>query len=115
MKNYLFIIDKPAYSGAYAQELLDLVLTTAAFDQKVTLLWIDDAVFQLKQHQQALIGQKDIAAMLQALALYDITDVYIEAESLQERGLSLTQLILPVQTLSRAELSQFMQQFAIIC
>jgi len=51
VKSYLFILRKPAHSGAHVQEMLDIILTTAAFDQKVSILLIDDAVFQLKKGQ----------------------------------------------------------------
>ena len=49
MKSYLFVLQKPAHSGAYAQEMLDIILTTAAFDQAVSILLLDDGVFQLKK------------------------------------------------------------------
>jgi tRNA 2-thiouridine synthesizing protein C len=115
MKKYLFILRKSAHSGAYLQEMLDIILITAAFDQSVTLLWLDDAVFQLKNQQQAEYSNlKDTAAMLQCLALYDVTALYIEIESLQERGLAVDLLALPVQTLLRSALSEFMQGFDVV-
>jgi tRNA 2-thiouridine synthesizing protein C len=115
MKKYLFVLRKPAHSGAYLQEMLDVILITAAFDQSVTLLWLDDAVFQLKNQQQPeYTGLKDTAAMLQSLALYDVSDLYIETESLQERGLTVDSLTLPVQTLARCTISEFMQSFDVI-
>jgi sulfur relay (sulfurtransferase) DsrF/TusC family protein len=49
---FLFVMQTPAYSGTKVQEVLDVVLITAAFDQKVSLLLLDDAVFHLKNKQQ---------------------------------------------------------------
>lgn len=115
MKKYLFVLRKPAHSGAYLQEMLDIILTTAAFDQSVSILWLDDAVFQLKNHQHPEItGMKDTAAMLQSLSLYDVTNLYIETESLQEHGLTLNALSLPVQALHRQEIGAFMQGFDVV-
>lgn len=115
MKKFLFVLRKPAHSGAYLQEMLDIILTTAAFDQSVSILWLDDAVFQLKNGQQPeMLGLKDTAAMFQALALYDVTELYMETESLQERGLTLNALCLPVQTLARETIGEFMQQFDVV-
>jgi tRNA 2-thiouridine synthesizing protein C len=115
MKKFLFVLRKPAHSGAYLQEMLDIILTTAAFDQSVSILWLDDAVFQLKNGQQPeMLGLKDTAAMFQALALYDVTELYIESESLQERGLALNALCLPVQTLPRKTIAEFMQRFDVV-
>ncbi len=115
MKRYLFVLRKPAHSGAYLQEMLDIILTTAAFDQSVSILWLDDAVFQLKNNQQPeVLGMKDTAAMMQSLSMYDVTDLYIETESLQERGLTLNTLSLPVQALHRQEIGAFMQGFDVV-
>jgi tRNA 2-thiouridine synthesizing protein C len=115
MKTYLFVLRKPAHSGAYVQEMLDIILTTAAFDQSVSILWLDDAVFQLKKHQQPeRLALKETAAMLQSLALYDITALYVENESLQEHGLQPDDLCLPVHILPRNSIAAFMQKFDIV-
>ena len=99
MKSYLFVLQKPPHSGAYAQEMLDIILTTAAFDQAVSILLLDDGVFQLKKGQRPEIaGMKDTAAM----------------ESLQERGLTPDDLSLPVQALHRKEIAGLMQRFDVV-
>jgi tRNA 2-thiouridine synthesizing protein C len=115
MKKYLFVLRKPAHSGAYLQEMLDIILITAAFDQSVSILWLDDAVFQLKNNQQpGVLSMKDTAAMLQSLSIYDVTELYTETESLQERGVTLNALSLPVQALHRQEIGEFMQGFDVV-
>jgi len=115
IKRYLFILRKPAHSGVYAQEMLDIILTTAAFDQAVSILLLDDSVFQLKNHQYPETSDmKDIAAIFSALEIYDVKDIYTENESLQERGLSADDLCLPVQIIARKGISELMQQFDVI-
>lgn len=115
MKNYLFVLRKPAHSGAYVQEMLDIILITAAFDQKVSILLLDDGVFQLKngQHPEK-IGMKDTAAIFNALEIYDVNDIYTEVESLQERGLTSNDLCLPVQVLYRKDITGLMKQFDVV-
>jgi len=115
MKKYLFVLRKPAHSGAHVQEMLDIILITAAFDQSVSILLLDDAVFQLKNGQQP--GQsrnKDTAAIYKALALYDINNIYTETESLEQRGLVPGDLFLPVQVLSRNNITGLMKQFDVV-
>ena len=51
MKSFLFVMQSAAYSSIRALEVLDVVLITAAFDQKVSLFLLDDAVFHLKKNQ----------------------------------------------------------------
>ena len=115
MKSYLFVLQKPPHSGAYAQEMLDIILTTAAFDQAVSILLLDDSVFQLKKGQHpGIAGMKDTAAIFNALEIYDVNAIYVETESLQERGLEPGDLSLPVQALHRKEIAGLMQRFDIV-
>ena len=115
MKSYLFVLRKPAHSGAYTQEMLDIILTTAAFDQKVSILLLDDGVFQLKngQHPEN-VGMKDTAAIFNALEIYDVNEIYTEVESLRERGLKTSDLHLPVQAFYRKDIAGLMKRFDVI-
>ncbi|MGZ5051456.1 MAG: sulfurtransferase complex subunit TusC [Methylobacter sp.] len=115
MKRYLFVLRKPPHSGAQVQEMLDIILTTAAFDQHVSLLLLDDGVFQLKDNQHPEIaGLKDTAAIFKALEIYDVNDIYTEVESLQERGLKPGDLNLPVQEIYRKDVAELMQRFDVV-
>ncbi|MDP2903889.1 MAG: sulfurtransferase complex subunit TusC [Methylovulum sp.] len=115
MKSYLFVLRKPSHSGILVQEMLDIILTTAAFDQQVSILLLDDGVFHLKNNQRTeAIGLKDSSAMFKALALYDVTGLYTEAESLTERGLTEQDLFLSVRVILRAEINRLMAQFDVI-
>lgn len=115
MKNYLFVLRKPAHSGALVQEMLDTILTTAAFDQKVSILLLDDGVFQLKngQHPESA-GMKDTAAIFKALEIYEINTIYTEVESLLERGLKSADLCLPVQAFYRKDIAGLMKRFDVV-
>ncbi len=115
MKNFLFVLRKPAHSGAFVQEMLDIILTTAAFDQKVSILLLDDGVFQLKtgQHPENA-GMKDTAAIFKALEIYEVNTIYTEVESLQERGLKPGDLCLSVQTFYRKDIASLMKRFDVV-
>lgn len=115
-KKILYVIAAPPYQGVIAQETLDIVMTLGAFDQKVNLLLLDDGVFQLKSGQQAatLTNSKNIAAIYQALPLYDIHTVYIEIESLTERGLTLADLSAEVFPVTRSKLSELFDNYDLV-
>ncbi|WP_045225785.1 sulfurtransferase complex subunit TusC [Methyloterricola oryzae] len=102
MRSFLFLMGRPPYAGLWAQESLDHLLTVAAFDQTVRVLFLDDGVFQLLDAQRPR-GRRSVAAQLQALALYDVDEVFAERESLQERGVSTKDLVLPARLVARAE------------
>lgn len=96
--------------SSHVQETLDQILTTAAFDQSVSVLFLDDGVFQLKSGQdpQTMV-LKNTAAIFTALELYEITDVFVEVESLADRGLVLDDLILPVRAMPRADVNELIR------
>ena len=103
------------HSGVRLQEILDTILTAAAFDQKVALLFLDEGVFQLKKGQQPeMQGLKDTASIFNALEIYDVNDLYTEVESLQERGLKPSDLTLPVKEFYRKDINQLMQQYDVV-
>ncbi len=115
MKRYLFVLRKPPHLGIHTQEMLDIILTTAAFDQSVSLLLLDDGVFLLKKNQHPeSVGMKDTAAIFMALEIYDVNDIYTETESLQERGLEANDLCLPVQNLHRKEIAGLLKRFDVV-
>lgn len=93
-KTFMFVNRKAPYGSAYAQESLEVVLISAAFDQEVVLAFIDDGVYQLTKGQDTSgIGQKNFTKAYQALGDYDINKLYVERESLEERGLSADDLM----------------------
>ncbi len=115
MKKFLFVMDKPPHSGIQLQEKLDLILTTAAFDQKVALLFIDDGVFQIKkgQHPETQ-GLKETSAIFNALEIYDVNKIYTEVESLQQRGMKPSDLSLPVKEYYRKDINELMQSYDLV-
>lgn len=115
MKNYLFVMRHPPHISSHVQEALDQMLTTAAFDQSVTVLFLDDGVFQLKTGQNPQdMALKNTAAIFTALELYEIKDVFVETESLAERGLSMDDLILPVRAVPRAGVNELMRRHDLV-
>lgn len=115
VKNYLFVLKKPPYSGLYSQETLDIIFTTSAFEQTVSLLLMDDGVFLLKNNQAPQASElKDTSTLFKALSLYDIDNVYIESESLSERGLEREDLCLPIRLVNRSAIGHFMSPYAVI-
>ena len=88
-KKFLYVNRKAPHGSIYALESLEVVLIGAAFEQEVTLAFIDDGVYQLLQNQDtAAIGTKNFAPTYRALGDYDINRIFVERESLEARGLT---------------------------
>ncbi|WP_194842633.1 sulfurtransferase complex subunit TusC [Endozoicomonas sp. OPT23] len=87
------------YRGQSAREALDAALVSASYDLPTSLLLMGDGVYQLVDHQDpSQLPRKNLLAMFKSLELYGIETVYVDSESLDERGLEPEQL-LPVYTL----------------
>ena len=93
VKKFMYVNRKAPYGTVYALESLEVVLIGAAFDQDVSLAFIGDGVYQLTKGQKTEgIGQKNFSPTFSALGDYEVTKIYIEKESLEERGLTLDDL-----------------------
>ncbi len=111
VKKFMFVNRKAPYGTIYALEGLEVVLISAAFDQDVSLAFMDDGVYQLMkgQHTKA-IDVKNFSPTYRALEGYDIEKLFVERESLEARGLTEENLIVPVEVMSRQEMGKLMEE-----
>ena len=94
IKKFLYVNRRAPHGSIYALESLEVVLVGAAFDQDVSLAFIDDGVYQLMLNQNTSgIGVKNFSPAYRALGDYDITQIYVEKESLELRGLKQENLL----------------------
>jgi len=92
-KTFVYINRKAPYGSVYALESLEVVLIGAAFEQDVKLVFMDDGVFQLTKGQNPSgIGMKNFSKTYAALGDYDVNQIYVDEDSLKERGLTLDDL-----------------------
>ena len=92
-KKLMYVNRRAPYGTIYAWESLEVVLIGAAFDQDVSLAFMDDGVYQLIKGQNTeAAGMKNFSATYGALGDFEVTKVYVEKESMEERGLTLEDL-----------------------
>src|ERR1035437_849477 len=111
VKKFMFVNRKAPYGTIYALESLEVVLIAATFDQDVSLVFLDDGVYQLKKGQQTKgIETKNFSPTYRALADYDVEKLYVEKESLDARGLTKADLLVGVTVLGSAEMGALMDE-----
>jgi len=111
VKKFMFVNRKAPYGTVYALEGLEVVLISAAFDQDVSLAFVDDGVFQLVKGQKTDgVEMKNFSPTYRALEGYDIEKLYVERESMEARGLSEDDLLVDVQIMFAAEIGDMMAQ-----
>jgi tRNA 2-thiouridine synthesizing protein C len=107
----MYVNRRAPYGSVYALESLEVVLVGAAFDQDVSVVFADDGVFQLKKGQDTKeLGMKNFSPTYRALEMYDVEKLYVEKESLEARGLTEEDLVVPVEVMSSSEIGKLMEQ-----
>jgi tRNA 2-thiouridine synthesizing protein C len=111
VKKFMFVNRKAPHGTIYALEGLEVVLISAAFDQDVSLAFLDDGVYQLLKGQETRsLEVKNFSPTYRALEGYDVEKLYVERESLEARGIREEQLLVPVQVVSAKEMAELMEQ-----
>lgn len=109
IKRFMYVNRRAPYGTIYALECLEVVLVAAAFDQDVSVVFVDDGVCQLKKNQDTTeIGMKNFSKTYGALDDYDVEKIYVEKESLEARGLTADDLVIPVEVVAAADLRDIM-------
>jgi tRNA 2-thiouridine synthesizing protein C len=90
----MYLNRKAPYGTIYAWESLEVVLIGAAFDQEVSLVFLDDGVFQLVKGQDTSgIGMKNFSPTYRTLGDYEVKNIYVDRDSLEARGLNQEDLV----------------------
>jgi tRNA 2-thiouridine synthesizing protein C len=107
IKKFIYINRKAPHGTVYALESLEVVLIAAAFDQNVSLVFMDDGVYQLKNNMDTNeLEVKNFSKTYRALEMYDIDKLYVEKESMEQRGLSIDDFIVDVTVLNSSDLAK---------
>ncbi|OED41896.1 sulfurtransferase TusC [Chromatiales bacterium (ex Bugula neritina AB1)] len=115
VKKFLYVNRRAPHGTVYALESLETVLIGAAFDQDVSVLFIDDGVYQLKKQQQPdCLEMRNFSKTFRALEMYDVEKLFVESESLSERGLVQDDLLVDVELVSRHAVHELIDQQDVI-
>ena len=115
VKKFLYVNRRAPHGTVYAHEALEVVLIGAAFDQDVSLAFIDDGVFQLKKDQDTSeIYTKNFSKIYSALEMYDVEKLFVEKESLECRGLTEEDLSVDVKIIDSSEMKKLMSDSEVV-
>ena len=115
VKKFLYVNRRAPYGSIYALESLEVVLIGAAFDQDVSMLFVDDGVYQLKKGQDTKESDmKNFSPTYRALEMYDVEKLYVDKESMEARGLTPEDLVVPVEVLNTGQVSDLIEEQEVI-
>ncbi len=111
-KTVLIVLRHTPYGSSLAKAALDTVLATAAFEQTVDLLFLGDGVLQLLPEQDSrALGRKNFGHQLASLPLYDINNVYVDAESAKSYNLDHSKTPFETRLLDSQAINQLMVEY----
>ena len=111
VKKFMFVNRKAPYGTIYALESLEVVLISAAFDQDVSVMFLDDGIYQLAKGQKTDgIEVKNFSPTYRALEMYDVEKLYVSKDSMTERGLTEDDLLVPVEVLEANQIGELMDE-----
>jgi len=110
-KKFMFVNRKAPHGTIYAHELLEMVLIAGAYELDVTMVFMDDGVYDLKKGQDPkAINVKNFAPAYRALDGYDVEKLYVEDSSMKARGLTEDDLLVDVEVKSSEEIARLMAE-----
>jgi len=115
VKKFMYLNRKAPYGTVYALEVLEMVLISAAFEQDVHLAFVDDGVYQIRKGQDTKgVEMKSFLPTYRALEGYDVEKLYVEKESMEERGLTAGDLVVPVEIIDRAAMRSLIDSMDVV-
>ena len=94
VKKFMYLNRRAPYGTIYAWESLEVVLIGAAFDQEVSLMFVDDGVYQLvKGSDPSGVEMKNFTPTYRTLGDYGVRHMFVDKASLEARGLTQDDLI----------------------
>ncbi len=105
-----FVHSRGPYDGPFAQDGLDAAMVAAAFDQEVTLVFVDDGVYQLLPgHAPAAIGRRRADEALGHIGALGVQRILVDRASLDLRGVAAELLNLPAKPMEAGEIARFLE------
>lgn len=117
MNRVAFVFSSAPHGSSAGREGLDALLATSALSDELGVFFIGDGVFQILAGQQpGEILARDYIVTFKLLALYDIENCWLCADSLRERGLDpdASEFVVEAETLGSARLRDMLSQYDVI-
>ncbi|MDO6487434.1 sulfurtransferase complex subunit TusC [Colwellia sp. 6_MG-2023] len=107
LKTLAILNSKAPYSDSAGKDSVDIALVFGSFEQPVSLFFQGDGVWQLVQGQDgSAIAVKDYLKTFSAFEFYDIEDIYVCQNSLEQRNLPASFHIEAVQVLNQRDFAE---------
>lgn len=88
-KKVMITVRKPPHGSIYVHEAIEVMFIVASFGLDLSVVFIDDGVLALKTGQDTKeLGIKGFMASIGAFMDFEVTKVYVDRQSLEDRNMS---------------------------
>ncbi|MDH4262235.1 MAG: sulfurtransferase complex subunit TusC [Spirochaetia bacterium] len=110
-KKIMFVMQKPPHGSIYPYEGLEFILISGAYEQDISLVFLGDGVYNIKKDQDTSeLGIKGFVKTYRTLEGYDIEKLYVDKKSMEDRGMTVDDLIVPVEVKTSKEINAMMNE-----
>lgn len=108
----MFVCRTAPYGTVFEQEAIEAMVMFGAYEQDISVAFVGDGVFSLKKEQDpTLLGKKNFSMTYPILIDdFEISHIYVEIESLEERNMNEGDLCTEVELIDRNELREKMNE-----
>lgn len=111
IQKIMFIMRHAPHGTIYSYEGLETVLIMAAYEQDLSMAFVGDGVFALVKDQDTSdIGIKGFIKTYGALEDYEVEKLYVDRQSMEERGLTPDDFAVPVEVREAGEIAAIMEE-----
>jgi tRNA 2-thiouridine synthesizing protein C len=111
-RELLLVCRHSPYGSQLSRSALDIALAASVFERDLSVLFMDEGVWQLLREQDAgSIYFKSIEKIIDSFPLYDLDSLFVDQHSLTQRQLSQSAIRDQVQLLGAQELPTFLNSF----
>lgn len=87
-KKVMVTVRKAPHGSIYVQESVEVMFIFATYEMDLSVVFMDDGVLALRPGQDTKgLGIKGFMASLGALVDWEVTNVYVDRQSLKERNM----------------------------
>ena len=105
----MHVVRQAPHGTIYPYEGLEMVLIMAAYDQEVSMAFIGDGIFCLMNNQDtAKLEIKGFMKTLGVLDDYDVEQIYVDKQSMEDRGLTTEDFCIDVEVIDDKTMGQKM-------
>jgi tRNA 2-thiouridine synthesizing protein C len=111
MEKVAILMRKAPYGSVYTAEGFRSVMGIGVFEMDAVLIFVEDGVYALvKDQNPEQLDMQPLGDGFPILPEFGVNGFYVHQPSLEERGLSVDDLVMEVQLIDNAELAKLLTE-----